>query len=84
MISHALTGALPVDITHGDRVAPRAIIQQRKTGRLVQFEITAPAREAAEAWIREAHLKSDDFPFPSRIHESPHICTRQYAQMLRG
>ena len=22
--------------------------------------------------------------FPSRLHSSPHICTRQYARMLRG
>jgi integrase len=72
------------DITHGDRVASRAIVQQKKTGRPVQFEITAPAREAVEAWIREAQLRKEDFLFPSRIHDSPHICTRQYARMLRG
>ena len=50
----------------------------------MQFEITAPAREAVEAWIREAHLKSDDYLFPSRLHASPHICTREYARLLRG
>jgi integrase len=71
------------DIVHGERVATRAIVQQKKTGRPVQFEITAPAREAAEAWIREARLRSEDYLFPSRIHGSPHICTRQYARMLR-
>lgn len=73
-----------LDITHGDRVAPRAIVQQHKTGRPVQFEITPPAREAAEAWIKEARLKGGDFLFPSRIRRSPHIRTRQYARMLRG
>lgn len=72
------------DITHGDRVASRAIVQQKKTGRPVQFEITTPAREALEAWIQEAHLRSEDYLFPSRIHASPHICTRHYARMLRG
>jgi integrase len=71
------------DITHGDHVASRAIVQQKKTGRPVQFEITAPAREAAEAWIQEAHLHGEDFLFPSCIHDSPHICTRHYARMLR-
>jgi integrase len=71
------------DVTHGDRVASRAIVQKKKTGRPVQFEITAPAREAIEAWIREARLRSEDYLFPSRIHSSPHICTRQYARMLR-
>lgn len=29
-------------------------------------------------------LKSDDFLFPSRIHESPHLGTRQYARILGG
>ena len=71
------------DLMHGDRVANRAIVQQKKTGRPVQFEITAPAREAAEAWIKQARLRSEDYLFPSRIHDSPHICTRQYARMLR-
>jgi integrase len=72
------------DITHGEHVASRAIVQQKKSGRPVQFEITAPAREAVQAWIREAGPRSEDHLFPSRIHESPHICTRQYAHMLRG
>jgi integrase len=72
------------DIVHGDRVASRAIVQQKKTGRPVQFEITAPARESAEAWIHEARLQGEDYLFPSRIRSSPHICTRQYARMLRG
>lgn len=72
------------DIMHGDRVASRAIVQQKKTGRPVQFEITAPAREAAQAWIGEAGLRAEDDLFPSRIRSSPHIRTRQYARMLRG
>ena len=66
------------DIAHGECVASRAIVLQSKTSRPVQFEITAPAREALEAWIRKTHLKSDDYLFPSRLHSSPHICTRQY------
>jgi integrase len=71
------------DISHGEHIASRATVQQKKTKRPVQFEITAPAREAAETWIREAGLRSDDYLFPSRTHTSPHICTRQYARMLR-
>jgi integrase len=71
------------DVMHGDRVASRAIVQQKKTGRPVQFEITAPAREAIEAWTKKARLRPEDYLFPSRIHNSPHICTRQYARMLR-
>ena len=79
-----LTSLQVRDICHGDRVAARACVMQRKTHRPVQFEITAPAREAVEAWIRRARLQSRDFLFPSRIHKSGHIGTRQYARILRG
>ena len=70
------------DISHGGQIAPRAIVTQHKTGRPVQIEITPPTRVAVEAWIRQARLQSDDYLFPSRIHRSPHICTRQYARMF--
>jgi site-specific recombinase XerD len=79
-----LTSLQVRDICHGDRVAARACVMQRKTQRPVQFEITAPAREAVEAWIRRARLQQSDFLFPSRIHKSGHIGTRQYARILRG
>ena len=55
---------------------------QQKTQRPVQFEITPPTREALEAWIRLAGLKSDSFLFPSRAHASPHLGTRQYARIV--
>jgi integrase len=70
------------DVTHGDQVANRAIVMQHKTKRPVQFEITAVTREALQAWIKQAALKSDDFLFPSRLHDSPHLGTRQYARIL--
>lgn len=70
------------DICHGDRVAARAIIMQQKTARPVQFEITESTREAVSAWINDAKLKSEDFLFPSRIHASPHLGTRQYARIV--
>ena len=55
---------------------------QQKTQRPVQFEITPPTREALEAWIKLAGLKSDSFLFPSRVHDSPHLGTRQYARIV--
>jgi integrase len=70
------------DVCHSDRVATRAIVLQQKTQRPVQFEITAPTREALEAWIKLAGLKSDSFLFPSRVHDSPHLGTRQYARIV--
>lgn len=70
------------DVTHGNRVAPRAIIMQNKTQRPVQFELTEPTRDAVAAWIAKASLKNDQYLFPSRIHDSPHISTRQYARIV--
>ena len=29
-------------------------------------------------------MRSEDFLFPSRIHDSPHLGTRQYARILEG
>jgi integrase len=70
------------DVCHGDRMATRAIIMQQKTSQPVQFEITQPTRDAVSDWIKDAKLGSDDYLFPSRIHDSPHLGTRQYARML--
>ncbi|AIP34426.1 phage integrase family protein [Paraburkholderia xenovorans LB400] len=53
-----------------------------ETQRPVQFEITEQTRTSVEAWIRAAALASGDYLFPSRIHGSPHISTRQYARLV--
>ena len=70
------------DVSHGDKVASRAIVMQHKTQRPVQFEITQATRDALQAWIKRAGLKQEDFLFPSRLHGSPHLGTRQYARIL--
>ena len=57
---------------------------QHKTQRPVQFEITLATRDAVQKWIKLAALKSDAYLFPSRIHDSPHLGTRQYARILEG
>ena len=72
------------DICHGNQVASRAIVMQHKTQRPVQFEITASTRDAVQQWMKVAGLKAEDFLFPSRIHDSPHLGTRQYARILGG
>ena len=72
------------DICHGDQVATRAVVMQHKTQRPVQFEITQATREAVQKWIKQAGLKAEDFVFPSRVHDSPHLGTRQYARILEG
>ncbi len=72
------------DVCHGDRIAQRAIVMQQKTHRPVQFEITETTRDAVAAWMSSARLSSDDYLFPSRIHKSPHLSTRQYARIVDG
>ena len=79
-----LTALRVRDICHGGQVSSRAMVLQRKTQRPVQFEITPPAREAVQAWIRQAGLDSADFLFPSRRDPHGHIGTRQYARVLRN
>jgi len=66
------------------RLAARAIVLQQKTQRPVQFEITEPTRDAVAAWIKCAGLQPNDFLFPSRIHGSPHLSTRQYARVVEA
>jgi integrase len=55
---------------------------QRKTHQPVQFELTEQTREAVQAWITQARLTGDQFLFPSRLHGSPHLSTRQYAKIV--
>ena len=70
------------DVAQGGRIASRTMVMQQKTHRPVQFEITEQTREALLAWISQAHLRADDYLFPSRIHASPHLSTRQYARIV--
>ena len=54
---------------------------QHKTQR-PPFKVTQSTRDALQAWITIAALKPEDFLFPSRLHGSPHIGTRQYTRIL--
>jgi integrase len=77
-----LVGLRVHDVMQGRGVAPRAIVMQKKTQRPVQFEITEQTRDAVDAWITAAHLKPEQFLFPSRVTESPHLSTRQYSRIV--
>src|SRR6266496_1342331 len=77
-----LVGLHVHDVVHGSHVASRAIIMQKKTQRPVQFEVTEQTRDALSEWIATAHLKPEQFLFPSRVSESPHLSTRQYARIV--
>lgn len=70
------------DVCQGGHIAARAIVMQQKTKRPVQFELNAGTRKSLGEWIAAAGLQHGDFLFPSRISESPHISTRQYARIV--
>jgi integrase len=79
-----LVGLRVRDVVHGSQVARRAIVMQKKTQRPVQFELTEQTRDAVAAWIATAHLKPEQYLFPSRMSESPHVSTRQYSRIVGG
>lgn len=70
------------DIAQGGRVQSRALIVQKKTGRPVQFEITAQTRESIQSWIGKSQLRPPDYLFPSRVNSSSHLTRRQYARIV--
>ena len=70
------------DACHGGGMASRAIVLQQKTQHSVQFEISEPTRDAVGAWIGHAGLTSESSLFPSRLHGSAHLSTRQYARIV--
>lgn len=72
------------DVAHGEHVSSRAIVMQQKTQHPVQFEMTEQTRMALEAWMHQAHLRSEDCPFQSRLHGSDHLSTRQYARTVEA
>jgi integrase len=57
---------------------------QKKTQRPVQFEITEQTRAAIATWIAAANLKPEQFLFPSRVTQSPHLSTRQYSRIVES
>jgi len=50
----------------------------------VQFEITETTRTSLEAWLDRPEMFASKFLWPSRLHEFPHISTRQYGRLLKG
>ena len=69
-------------VTHGERIASRAIVMQQKTQRPVQFEITEQTQRIPWCLIRRGGLSANDYLFPSPLRVSPHISTRQYARIV--
>ena len=70
------------NVYSGTKLRNRATIVQKKTGRPVQFEITEQSRNSLEACLPMLRANGSRFLFPSRLHASLHISTRQYARMV--
>lgn len=70
------------DLVSGAEIRTRAMVIQQKTGRPVQFELTADVRGSLLAWLERRGGAIDDFAFPSRIDRTGHISTRQYARLV--
>jgi site-specific recombinase XerC len=71
------------DVFTAGAVKERASILQSKTQTPVRFEITDGTRKALAAWISHPLMAGHEFLWPGRLHDRPHISTRQYARMLK-
>jgi integrase len=71
------------DVFAAGHVKDRASVTQSKTGKPVRFEITETARQSLEQWIADPEMIGSEFLWPSRLHASPHLSTRQYARIMR-
>ncbi len=79
-----LVGIRVTDVFAAGHAKERASIVQSKTGKPVRFEITETTRLSLERWVSDAEMTGLEFLWPSRIHGSPHLSTRQYARIVRG
>ncbi len=70
------------DLVAGSDIRTRAIVVQQKTGKPVQFELTADVRGSLLAWLERRGGTTGDFAFPSRIDHANHMSTRQYARLV--
>ncbi len=71
------------DVAHGGHILARASVIQRKTGQPVRFELTDQTRTSIQMWINHARPGLLDYLFPSRVHLSPHLSTRQYSRIVK-
>ena len=70
------------DVAPNGYTIERATVRQRKTGRMVKFELTEQTREAIENYLRASGKKSGDFLFTSRRQGDRCMSTRQYARLV--
>jgi len=70
------------DIVSGADIRTRATVIQQKTGKPVQFELTADVRASLHSWLELRGGTVLDYAFPSRVDHAGHLSTRQYARLV--
>jgi len=70
------------DLVSGADIRTRAIVVQQKTGKPVQFELTADVRASLLSWFERRRGTAHDYAFPSRVDQAGHLSTRQYARLV--
>ena len=70
------------DLVSGADIRTRAIVIQQKTGKPVQFELTADVRASLLSWFERRGGTVHDYAFPSRVDHTGHLSTRQYARLV--
>ena len=70
------------DLVAGPEIRTRAIVVQQKTGRPVQFELMTDVRASLLAWLNRRGGAVTDYAFPSRVDQTAHLSTRQYARLV--
>ena len=78
-----LVKLLVADVFAAGQVKERASVIQSKTGKPVRFEITEGTRRSLGIWLADPAMIGFRHLWPGRLHERPHISTRQYARLVR-
>lgn len=71
------------DICSGSLIQSRAIIEQKKTHREVQFEITTKTQQCMNLWIHKKNLTPSDYLFPSPRKHGHHISYHYYSGIVK-
>jgi site-specific recombinase XerC len=71
------------DVYAAGCVKERASITQSKTRKPVRFEITETTRRSVERWLKDPEMIGCEYLWPSRVHASLHLSTRQYSRIMR-
>jgi hypothetical protein len=66
----------------GRSIRSRCMVEQQKTERPVQFEITDACKDSLIAWLAQRGVRDDDWIFPSRSNRGGHLTARQYGRLV--